>query len=164
MLLFLLPMALAGKWDTAETDIRAERVIAAAPETVFSHLLELRHLRAILPVDCVGLWEPGERTFGEGANAIVRYDIAAMHRKLAMTLVRADAPRTIDFDHLGARGFITRWSLAPAAEGASTVVRIETPLNAPPAPFRGYFQNVVRPEWLRCYKRTLDNLAEVLAP
>lgn len=164
MLLLLIPMALAGKWDGAETDIRAERVIPAAPEAVFSHLLDLGHLRAIFPTDCVGLWEPGERTFGEGANAIVRYDMAAMHRKLPMTLVRAEAPRLIDLDHLGARGFVTRWTLAAEPDGTSTKVKLETPLNAPPAPFRGYFQNVVRPEWLGCYARTLENLAGVFAP
>ncbi len=159
MIFFLLPMALAGKWDGAETDIRVERVVPAPPEAVFSHLLDLGHLRAIFPTDCVGLWEPGERTFGEGANAIVRYDMAAMHRKLPMTLVRAEAPRLIDLDHLGNRGFVTRWTLTP--EGEATRVSLVTPLNAPPVPFRGYFQNVVRPEWLACYTRTLENLAGV---
>lgn len=161
MLLLLLPAALAGKWDGAPTDIQAERVVASAPEQVFSHLLDLEHLRALFPTDCVGLWEPGERTFGEGANAIVRYDIAAMHRKLPMTLVRAEAPRLIDFDHLGPRGFVTRWTLEPVEDG--TKVSLLTPLNAPPSIFRGYFQNVVRPEWLGCYERTLDNLAGVFA-
>ncbi|MDP2304846.1 MAG: SRPBCC family protein [Pseudomonadota bacterium] len=167
MLLLLIPMALAGKWDGAETDIHAERVIAAPPEAVFSYLLDLGHLRAIFPTDCVGKWEPGERTFGEGANAIVRYDMAAMHRTLPMTLVRAEAPRIIDLDHLGPRGFITRWTLTPeppGEEGSATKVRLETPLNAPPAPFRGYFQNVVRPEWMGCYTRTLDNLAGAFKP
>lgn len=167
MLLLLIPMVFAGKWDGAETDIRAERVIAAAPEAVFSHLLDLGHLRAIFPTDCVGRWEPGERTFGEGANAIVRYDMAAMHRTLPMTLVRAEAPRIIDLDHLGSRGFITRWTLSEEPGGTlapSTRVRLETPLNAPPAPFRGYFQNVVRPEWIACYTRTLENLARVFEP
>ena len=162
MLLFLLPVAFAGKWDGAETDVYAERVVAAPPEAVFSYLLDLGHLRAIYPTDCVGLWEPGERTFGEGANAIVRYDIAAMHRKLPMTLVRAEAPRLIDLDHLGPRGFVTRWTLTPEGEG--TKVRIETPLNAPPPPFRGYFQNVIRPEWTDCYARTLENLAGAVKP
>jgi uncharacterized protein YndB with AHSA1/START domain len=159
MLLFLSSVALAGKWDGAETDISAERVIPAAPEAVFSHLLDLDHLRALFPTDCVGLWEPGGRTYGEGANAVVRYDMGAMHRKLAMTLVRAEAPHLIDLDHLGSRGFVTRWSLSEEAGG--TKVRLLTPLNAPPAPFRGYFQNVVRPEWVECYERTLTNLAGV---
>ncbi len=161
MLLFLLPVALAGKWDGAPSDIQVDRVIPAEPQAVFSYLLDLSHLRAIFPEDCVGLWEPGERTFGEGANAIVRYDIAAMHRKLPMTLVRAEAPHHIDFDHLGPRGFVTRWSLEPADGG--TKVTILTPINAPPWPFRGYYHQVVRPEWTECYARTLENLAGALA-
>jgi hypothetical protein len=160
-LLSLLPAAFAGKWDDAPTDVQVERVVAAAPEAVFSHLLDLGHLRAMFPTDCVGLWEPGERSFGEGANAVVRYDLGAMHRKLAMTLVRADAPRIIDLDHLGPRGFVTRFSLAPEGEG--TRVTLLTPLNAPPEIFRGYFQNGVRPEWISCYDRALENLAGVFA-
>jgi hypothetical protein len=159
MLLLLLPVALAGKWDGAPSDVQADRVIPAAREAVFSHLLDLGHLRALFPEDCVGLWEPGERTFGEGANAIVRYDIAAMHRKLPMTLVRASAPTTIDFDHLGNRGFVTRWSLEEADGG--TKVTLLTPINAPPWPFAGYYHSVVRPEWTACYARTLENLAGV---
>jgi hypothetical protein len=161
MLLLLLPTALAGKWDAAPTDIQTERVIAAPREAIFSHLLDLGHLRALYPEDCVGLWEPGERTFGEGASAIVRYDIAAMHRKLPMTLVRADAPRVIDFDHLGPKGFVTRWSLEEVDGG--TKVSVLTPINAPPWPFTAYYHKVIRPEWIQCYATTLENLAGVFA-
>lgn len=159
MLLLLLPIALAGKWDGAPTDIQADRVVPAPREQIFSHLLDLAHLRALFPADCVGLWEPGERTFGEGATAIVRYDIAAMHRKLPMTLIRADAPRSIDFDHLGPRGFLTRWSLEEVDGG--TKVSLLTPINAPPWPFSGYYHRVIRPEWTECYARTLQNLEGV---
>jgi hypothetical protein len=157
MLLLLLPLAHAGKWDDAPTDIEAQRVVHAAPEATFSYLLDLGHLRTIFPTDCVGKWEPGQRSFGEGATAMVRYDMAAMHRKLPMTLVRADAPHIIDLDHLGPRGFITRWTLSEVEGG--TNVKITTPLNAPPDIIRGYFQNVVRPAWLDCYERTLTNLS-----
>jgi hypothetical protein len=161
MLLLLLPLAHAGKWDDAPTDIEATQVVQAAPEAVFSHLLDLNHLRAIFPIDCVGKWEPGQRAYGEGASAMVRYDIAAMHRKLPMTLVRADAPRIIDLDHLGPRGFITRFSLA-AVDGGGTRVTLTTPLNPPPNLIRGYFQNVVRPAWIDCYARTLANLSAAM--
>jgi uncharacterized protein YndB with AHSA1/START domain len=157
MLTFLVPAALAGKWDGSDPDVSAERIVPAAPEVVFQHLLDLANLRAMFPTDCVGLWEPGERTFGEGANALVRYDMAAMHRKLPMTLVHADAPRTIDLDHLGNRGFVTRFTLTPVEGG--TNVRIDTPLNAPPWPLDGYYFRVVQPEWQGCYQRALGNLA-----
>jgi hypothetical protein len=157
MILMLMPVALAGKWDGTPSDIQAEQVVSAPPETVFTHLLDLTHLRAIFPTDCVGYWEPGSRSFGEGANAIVRYDMAAMHRKLPMTLSRAEAPRFIDLNHPGGRGFVTRFSLTPVESG--TNVRILTPLNPPPWPFEGYFYNVVRPAWTDCYVRTLQNLA-----
>lgn len=161
MLLTLLSLAHAGKWTDAVADIQAETVVSAAPEQVFSYLLDLGHLRTIFPTDCVGKLEPGERTYGEGASAIIRYDMGAMHRRLAMTLIRADAPRTIDYDHLGPKGFVTRWSLAAVDTG--TKVTLLTPLNAPPDPFRDYYFNVVRPEWQDCYARTLTNLSGALA-
>lgn len=157
MLIFLVPTALAGRWDGVDPDIHAERLVQAEPQAVFQHLLDLANLRAMFPTDCVGLWEPGERTFGEGANAMVRYDMAAMHRKLPMTLVHADAPRTVDLDHLGNRGFVTRFTLT-AVEGG-TKVAIDTPLNAPPWPFDAYYFKTVKPEWTQCYVRSLDNLA-----
>jgi uncharacterized protein YndB with AHSA1/START domain len=162
MWLAAIGLAMAGKWDGVDTDIRQERVIAATPEQVFGYLLDLKHLQAIFPLDCVGHWEIGERSFGEGANAIVRYDMAMMHRTLPMTLVRATAPTYIDFDHVGPKGFITRWSLAEAEGG--TKVTVLTPLSAPPPPFTGYYFNTVKPEWEGCYARALENLEKGLAP
>lgn len=157
MLLLLTRLALASEWDERVADVTATAQIPALPEVVFNHLLDLEHLRAILPTDCVGRWEPGERTFGEGASAIVRYDMALMYRKLAMTLTKADAPRTIEFDHLGNRGFVTRWTITQVENGSE--VTVLTPLNPPPKPFRKYYYTKVQPEWTECYRRTLENLA-----
>lgn len=153
--------ALAGKYDGLDGDVVVERTLPAAPEQAFAYLLDLKHLQQIFPKDCVGSWEFSERSFGEGASVMVRYDIAAMHRTLPMTLVRAEHLRYIDFDHVGPKGFVTRWHVTPAEGG--TKIRIETPLHPPPAPFKGYYFNVVRPEWTACYERTLDNLATELA-
>lgn len=157
----LVGAALAGRWDGVEGDIEASREIPAAPEQVFAYVLDLKHLQEIFPTDCVGSWELSDRTYGEGATAYVRYDMAAMHRELPMTLVRAEAVRYIDFDHVGPKGFLTRWHFQAADGGTS--VKIETPLKPPPWPFRGYFHTVVQPEWKACYQRTLDNLATQMA-
>ncbi|MFZ5479156.1 MAG: SRPBCC family protein [Myxococcota bacterium] len=154
-------LAMAGKYDGLDPDVRGERVVPAPAEQVFAYLLDLNHLQAMFPPDCVGRWEIGERSFGEGANAIVRYDMAMMHRKLPMTLVRAVAPTYIDFDHVGPRGFVTRWTLEPAEGGTKVVV--ETPLTAPPPPLLGYYHNTVKPEWEGCYARALENLEKGLA-
>lgn len=162
MFLLLTGLAFAGKWDEAIADVQATAVIPAAPETVFGFLLDLANLQRIFPADCIGDWEPGERTFGEGASTWVRYDMAAMHRRLPMTLTVADAPRRVDFDHLGSRGFITRWTLEPADGGSR--VTVLTPLNPPPRPFRGYYFKKVKPEWEGCYQRALAALGTAVAP
>jgi len=158
LLLLTVASALAeGKWDSAVADVEATATVPASPETVMSFLLDLNNLKSIFPEDCIGKWEMGDRTFGEGASAIVRYDMGLMHRRLAMTLTHAMAPTSVDFDHLGKRGFITRWTLTPTEGG--TQVRILTPLNAPPKPLKEYFFMNVHPEWKGCYERTLAALA-----
>lgn len=148
-------------WDDKVADVEATLSIPAPPEKIFTYLLDLRNLQVIFPADCVGKWELGERTFGEGASAYLRYDMGMMHRRLAMTLTHATGPTSIDFDHLGNKGFITRWSLTASATG--TDVRVRTPLNPPPKPLKGYYFTTVQPEWQLCYQRTLTNLATEMA-
>jgi uncharacterized protein YndB with AHSA1/START domain len=162
MLPLVVGVALAAsQWEGKDPDVEASVVVAAPADRIFNYLLDLRDLQVVFPEDCIGKWEMGARTFGEGATAYVRYDMAVMHRRLAMTLTHAIGPSTIDFDHLGNRGFVTRWTLAP--EGDGTRVTIRTPLNPPPAPFRGVYYRSVQPEWTMCYQRTLTNLATEMA-
>lgn len=170
MLLFLLLSRLAlaeetetkpaHKWDDAVADVTATGFVPAAPEAVFAYALDISHWVVLFPSTCMGRLEPGDRTYGEGANAIVRYDMAMMHRKLAVTLTHASAPDRIDFDHLGNKGFITRWSFV--AENGGTRVTLDTPLNPPPKPLRGYYYTAVQPEWKSCYDAVIANLARVL--
>ena len=156
--------ALAGKFDALSADVSATATLSAPPEQVFSYLLDLKHLQAMIP--CIGRWEMSQRTFGEGASAMVRYDLGAMHRKLPVSLSRADAPYRIDLEHLGNLGFttvITMKALAPTASGApQTTVTILTPLNPPPWPVRKYYYDAVQVEWNKCYATTLDNLARAV--
>lgn len=161
MWLLMIGAALAGKFDGMETSVDVTRLVAVAPEAAYAHVLDLNHVKAMFPRECIGLFVIGERSFGEGANALVRYDMGLMHRKLPMTLVRADAPRIIDFDHVGPRGFITRWHFEPVEGG--TNVRIETPLSGPPKLLLGYYHNVVKTEWEGCYATALDNLSRAVA-
>ena len=105
-----LASAASSKWDGANPDITATGLVPAPVDAAYAYVLDLTHLRAMFTEDCMGKIELGSRTFGEGANAEVRYDMGMMHRRLAMTLSRALAPTTIEFEHPGNRGFITRWS------------------------------------------------------
>jgi hypothetical protein len=167
MWIFLVGAALAGstpgKYDALNPDIEVSRVIASEPATLFAYMLDLTHVQALFPPDCIGLWQMGQRTSGVGATAVVRYDMALMHRKLGMTLTHAVEPAYIDFDHPGPKGFVTRWHFDTDAASGGTNVRIETPLNGPPWPLKGYYFNVVKPEWEGCYRRTLENLATAAA-
>ncbi len=155
--------AWAGKFDGLSADVSVTAPVDAPPEQVFTYLLDLKHLQAMIP--CIGKWEMSQRTFGEGASAMVRYDIAAMHRKLPVSLSRADAPYRIDLEHLGNLGFTTVITLAPVqdASGATTTnVTILTPLNPPPWPVRKYYYDAVQVAWKQCYATTLDHLASAL--
>lgn len=157
LLLAGLASAASTKWEGANPDITADGLVPAPVEATYAYVLDLSHLRAMFPDHCMGKIELGSRTFGEGANSEVRYDMGMMHRRLAMTLSRALAPTTIEFEHPGNRGFITRWSFVE--ENGGTHVTILTPLNPPPKPFVGYYYSVVQPEWRTCYSEVITNLA-----
>lgn len=162
-LLALLPVALAGgRYANAVADVTASSTIAAPPEQIFSYLLDFKNLQASIP--CVGKWEMSQRTFGEGASAMVRYDVAAMHRKLPVSLSRADAPYRIDLEHLGNLGFTTVITLKDQSAGGppNTLVTMLTPLNPPPWPFRPYYYIAVQVEWTQCYVDTIKNVAAAL--
>ncbi|MSP54649.1 MAG: SRPBCC family protein [Myxococcales bacterium] len=157
--------AMAADYDEMNADISVSARVDATREQVFSYLLDLQHLEAMVP--CIGKWEMSQRTFGEGASAMVRYDIGAMHRRLPVSLSRADAPHRIDLEHLGNLGFITVITLreeAFTAEGETpkTMVTLLTPLNPPPWPFRKYYYDAVQTEWKTCYATTLENLARAV--
>jgi hypothetical protein len=166
MWLLLTALAIAapgkkpGKWDGVETDILSRAVLPAPAESLFSHVLELRNVQALWPQDCIGSWELGDRTYGEGASAAIRYDIGLMHRSLTMTLARAEATRYVEFDHAGNKGFITRILFAPTEGG--TEVRLESYFAGPPKVFQGYYHSVMKPEWEGCHARVLDNLGKAV--
>lgn len=162
--LFHIAPALAGPYADMNADVTASATIQATPEAIFSYLLDFEHLQQIVP--CIGDWEMSQRTFGEGASAMVRYDIEALHRRLPVSLSRADAPYRIDLEHLGNLGFTTVITLRAEPEtedGPSTLVTLLTPLNPPPWPLRPYYANAVQVAWEQCYAETLSNLAEEMA-
>lgn len=150
------------RWAGVSADVSAQAFVPAVPEKVFAFLLELSNLRVVFGDDCLGKLELGDRSFGEGASAIVRYDMGLMHRKLAMTLSRAEAPERVQYDHLGDKGFVTTWTLR--AEDGGTLLSVLTPLNPPPRPLLTDYHTVVQPEWRRCYEQGLSNLTRAVVP
>ena len=160
LLLLLLSLvanpAVAGQWAGKNADVVAVRVLPVSTPVLYERLLDLETFRAMLPADCATDWELGEPAKGVGATGSVRYDIEGMHRHLDFVLNKAEAPRQIDLDHLGNKGFVTRLSLRPVDTG--TELEIHTYLEAPRWPFTAYFYKKVQPAWLDCYERALQNL------
>lgn len=150
--LFVGP-ALAGESAAATErvgDIITTAVVPATPAAMIDVLTDLPTFGTLLPADCVGLYKVGITPKGLGASATIRYDMAAMHRKLEMHVSRIerDTLWLVDMDHAGNRGFISRWLMTPGTEGTS--VTLKTALNAPPWPFAAYFFDTIQPEWQDC--------------
>ncbi len=149
--------AVAGKWAGKNADVVATRVVPVESPVLFERLLDVETFRAMLPADCASDWDLGEPRKGIGAHGSVRYDIGGMHRHLDFVLNKADAPRQIDLDHMGRRGFVTRLALRPVEAG--TELELHTYLEPPRWPFTSYFFTKVHPAWVDCYERALQNVA-----
>lgn len=134
-------------------DIVTTAVVPASPAAMIDVLTDLPTFGTLLPPDCVGLYTVGMTPKGLGAQATLRYDMAAMHRKLEMRISRIERESLwlVDMDHAGNRGFISRWLMTPTDAG--TTVHLKTALNAPPWPFAAYFFDTVQPEWQDCQAR-----------
>ena len=156
LLSLLASPAAAGKWAGKNADVVAVRVLPVETPVLYERLLDLETFRAMLPADCAGDWEIEPPGKGVGAHGSVRYDIEGMHRHLDFVLNKAEAPRQIDLDHLGKRGFVTRLLLRPVDTG--TELELHTYLTPPSWPFTAYFYKKVQPAWLDCYERALQNL------
>ncbi len=164
-------LAVAGTSEDGGFDVRAEGVVPASAEAVSAAVADLARMRGLVPPDCIGRWQLGHRTEGEGATAEVRYDIALLHRALPLVVAKVVPGRYVDWDHPGPRGFVTRWTLTrvdpfsgrPEVNGAATHVRVESFFAPPPLMVQGYFRRVIRPEWETCQARTVQALARALA-
>lgn len=150
--------ALAGPYDGVEADVVASRTIPASPDTVFAALSDPAKLMALYPSDCA-TWKVPLAGAVPGATGIVTYHAAGMHRKLDVVWLTADAGKRVELDHIGGKGFVTRFSLA--AEGEGTKVTLTNYLNAPPSPFTGYYFRKVKPAWDGCHQRTLEALEAI---
>ncbi len=159
LLALVLPLALAGEAPPSP-DMVTERVVAASPEAISAVLADLPRYATALPRECVGRFVVGTPATGKGARARVRYDMAAMHRTLDLTVSRlevAPSRAVVDFDHAGNRGFVSRWFLEVQPDG--THVKVTTAINAPPWPFTKYYFDAVKPAWDACQAQFVENVA-----
>ncbi len=161
MIAALLFAVAAEAKDWPSADIVAEATVPATPEAMTAVLSDLARVGTLLPRECVGAWVVGSPPSGQGATATVRYDMAAMHRKLAMTVSRVEADDSraiVDWDHAGNKGFITRWTITATDTGST--VKLASPLNPPPWPFTKYYFDTVKPEWEGCQLQFIEAVAK----
>jgi hypothetical protein len=148
----------ASPWKDVETDVRVEAQVPLSPEAVTEALADLRRWETLFDVSCLKRWEHGERSAGQGATARVVYTPGLMNRRLDVVVKEVVEGRKVLLDHLGNRGFFTKITVA-AGEAGTTVV-VETPISAPPWPFRKLYHLDVKPMWVECYRAALGKLAE----
>jgi hypothetical protein len=151
--------AWAGKWDGVDSNVTSTATIAAPPADVYGRIDDWNGLRAIFDAECVNDWIVGDQAEGIGAEARMTYHNAMMHRRLTAKVAKLVPDRYVDLEHLGNKGFVTRFELKPAGEGA-TEVTMTTYTNPPPWPFKAYYFKRVKPAWTTCQDRALANLAK----
>jgi hypothetical protein len=154
--------ALAGKWDDVDANVVASRTLPnVAPQAAYDAVAAPGALQALYPADCA-VWTIPIGWEVPGQQGLVTYHAAGMHRKLDVLWKTADRgkPR-IELDHLGNRGFVTRFDFVAA--DANTTVTLTNYLNAPPKPFRGYYFSRVKPAWEGCHARVLEAVEKAVA-
>jgi hypothetical protein len=166
-MLWALLVAQAGAETPAsrDSDILTDTTVPVAPEAMLPVLSDLARFKLAVPPSCLGRFEVGTPSSGKGATARVRYDMAAMHRPLTLTLTRLDVEATrlvVDYDHPTNLGFTTRW-VVEAVEGGSHV-HVQTAISAPAWPFTAYYYAAVQPEWVACQATIVANVAKLAAP
>ena len=92
---------------------------------------------------------------GVDSGGVQRF-VEALEKRIDAVHSRSDPPRLVEIEHLGSKGFFTRFTLTPEGDGVKAVMT--TYLNAPPWPFRKYYYTEVRPIWVQCQIDALQAL------
>lgn len=150
----------ANSWEGHDASIRVEKLVEVSAADIYAEVNDLRSLSEIFPATCVQDWALSGQTEGLGARGRVTYRFEKLKRRLTVTISKAEAGRYVELDHLGSKGFISRWLMVE--EEGGTTLSLETFMNPPPWPFRGYYYRSIQPKWRACYELTLDNLVDRL--
>lgn len=157
MFLLLSAALAASPWRDMSADLHAEVTLALPAEQVRAALADLSVAQGLFDRDCVQDWVVGIPASGPGAMARATYVPSWMHRRLTLTVKRAD-PGAVVWDHLGDRGFVTTFNLLPAEGG--TLVKVDVPLNLPPWPLGKVYHLKIKPEWQACYVAALRQIGK----
>jgi len=136
-----------SKWEGRDADVVAQVALTSPQEALYEILLDDRVLERILPEDCASDFDY-EGVKDPKATVRLTYHAGAMHRRIDALHSRSDPPRLVEIEHLGSKGFFTRFTLTAQDDGTMAVMT--TYLNPPPWPFRKYYYTQVRPIWVQC--------------
>ena len=159
-MVWLLGMAIAL---AGTTNVEAEGHVDAAPEVVTEYLADLARVASLFPDTCATRWTFDAPRDGEVVGGQVVYRAGWMRRKLNVTYGEHMPGSHIDLDHLGDKGFVTRFRVEAVDEGGSHVT-MTTFLSPPRWPLVKLYGQQVQPIWRDCHRRTLATLATSLAP
>jgi len=158
MVWLLAAVAIAGgKWDGRDSNIVARTTVQAPPDAIYAILEDVHALEQLYPHHCASNFDYGTRKAPE-ADLRVTYHLGLMDRRLDARWSRREPNRLVEIDHLGNKGFITRWTLTEADGG--TLVEVTTFINPPPWPVKRYYYTRVRPVWTQCYLDALEALGD----
>lgn len=151
--LLTLPAAAAEPAEEPSSDVVAQREIAASPQAIYEVLLDTPRMARLAPERCMRKWEVAP----DGQSFRVVYLVEAFRRKLDAQVTAPEAARRLEWDHLGNKGFVTRFSLAEAEAG--TRLTLTTYVAPPGWPLRRYYAKTVQPAWVDCYETFLEAIA-----
>lgn len=145
-------VALAEDADEApDSDVVATRTIEAPRQAVYAVLTDTARIAELAPERCMRKWEVAP----DGDTFEVLYLMEAFRRKLQVVVEEKEPPRRLEWDHLGRKGFVTRFMLEETEAGGTQVTM--TTFVAPPGwPLKKYYFNTIQPAWTTCQDQLLE--------
>jgi len=156
-------LGVVGLALASSSNVEAEAHVAASPDVVTAYLSDLPRVAALFPETCAQRWSFEAAEDGAVSSGEVVYRAGWLRRKLTVTYGEIVPGSYVDLDHLGDKGFVTRFQLDASDEGGS-LVTMTTFLSPPRWPLVKLYGNQVQPIWRDCHLRTLDALASSLVP
>ena len=144
-------------------NVEAQVTIDASSEVITEYLSDMARVASLFPDACAVRWSFDPPKAGVVSGGEVVYRAGWLRRKLTVAYGENVPGSHVDLDHLGDKGFVTRFRVE-AAEQGPRVVTMTTFLSPPRWPLVKLYGNQVQPIWRDCHRRTLDALASSLAP
>lgn len=156
MLILLVSVAHAvSPWIDVDADVIATAVVQSPPEAVVETLSDLARLSTLFDDSCTTRWAWGARTAGVDGRGRVTWRPGLLNRRLTVVVSRVDED-LVELDHLGNRGFITRFEVEQ--DPAGTAVTAHTYIQGPPWPFRELYHLQIKPAWEQCFVDALGRI------